>query len=96
MKTKKQRKITIAQLNAVEKKLIVLQHKQAAIVKQVTPLKLTVRKYIQQNMKPLAQYAGGVGMISWAIDKIRRGYFGTDTHLGNLREIIAALKKTGL
>lgn len=95
MKTKKPRKITIAQLNAVEKKLVVLQHKRAAIAKQLTPLKITVRKYIQQNMKPLAQYAGGVGWVSWAITKIRRGYF-ADAHLGNLIDIIRKLKEAGL
>lgn len=87
MKTKKQRKITIAQIRAVEKKLETLQHKQANITKQITPLKITIRKYIQQNMEACEAW---LGILGWAVDKIKRGYFG-DAHLRNLRDITRAL-----
>jgi len=40
MKTKKQRKITVAQVRALEKKLIVLEHRRCHIVSQTTPLKI--------------------------------------------------------
>lgn len=100
MKTKKkQRKITIVQLSVVEKKLVVLQHKQATIAKQITPLKITVRKYICQNMEAIETYlASGhkYGMVGWAVDKIKRGYFGTDVKMHQLKNIISELREAGL
>ena len=92
MKTKKrkQRKITDAQVKTLEKKLIVLSHKQTRITKQITPLKITLRKYIQQNMEALEAHVTPPGIehnkIRWAMDKIKRGYFG-DAKLWDLLEI---------
>ena len=99
MKTKKQRKITIVQMRAAEKKLTVLSHKQMRIAKQITPLKIKVRVYIQQNMEALEAHVAppgcGHSMLRWAIAKIKRGYFG-DATLGNLLDIIQALETTEL
>lgn len=98
MKAKKQRKIAFVQLETISKKLLRLQYKKSQIVKQVTPLKITVRKYIQQNAKELEIYqaqvmimeAKGRGMLNWAVDKIKRGYF-ADANMKNLQEIILAI-----
>lgn len=93
MKAKKQRKITFSQLETIRQKLFRLQYKRAQIVKQLTPLKITVRKYIQQNMAEIEVYlvwAGKHGMLAWAANKIKRGYF-YDAHMGNIQEIITAI-----
>lgn len=97
MKAKKQRKITVVQIRAAEKKLKMLQLKQSQIVKQTTPLKVVIRKYIQQNMQEIEAHLGGkeCGMLWWAVDKIKRGYFG-DANLQNLVNIIRVLREAGL
>lgn len=90
MKTKKQRKITDIQLKALGKKLIILGHKQTRITKRITPLKTTLRKYIQQNMEALEAHTTPPRIehnkIRWAMDKVERGYFG-DATLKDLIEI---------
>lgn len=98
MKTKKRRKITVAQVRATEKKLKTLQLKSAQIVKQTTPLKITIRKFIQQNMEEIEVHIvsqlNKYGILGWAIDKIKRSYFG-DANLQTLSEIVCALKDAG-
>ena len=91
MKTKKQKKITLVQVKALEKKLIVLQNKRQRMVAQTTPLKIILRKFIQQNMEAVLRYAAGDGPgsadLNWAADKVKRGYFGIDTNLEQLVRI---------
>lgn len=90
MKTKKQRKITAAQLKGARAKFILLEHKRVHIVKQTTPLKIMVRKYIQQNMQEIEVYIASAGAgskkLHWAVEKIKFGYFG-DALLKDLIEI---------
>lgn len=103
----KQRKITTAQVRALEQKLITLENKRAAIAAQTTPLKVTLRKYIQQNMEEIQHYlttnkiqyritsTGASGALAWAVTKISCGYFG-DANLKNLIKIAQELKESGL
>lgn len=99
MKAKKQRKITVAQINVVEKKLLVLQRKQARITKQATPLKVTLRKYIQQNMETLRRYVSEpktkYSMLSWSVGQIKHGYFG-DARFRHMLETIKELREANL
>lgn len=89
------RKITIAQVRALEKKLIVLEDRRQQVVHQTTPLKATLRKFIQQNAVAIQRYADrhgpGSSKLHWALDKIKRGYFG-DAKLKDLIEIAHILK----
>ena len=94
----KQRKITTAQVRALEQKLITLENRRRAIALRVTPLKVTLRKYIQQNMEALELYLlehGEVGIINWAMWKIKHGYF-ADAKLKQLIEIVQELSVAGL
>ena len=94
----KQRKITIAQVRALEQKLITLEAKRRAVMLRRAPLKAILRKYIQQNMTAIEQYLakhGETGIINWAVWKIKRGYFG-DANLKTLIEIVQELREVGL
>jgi len=96
---KKQIKITHVQLSVAEKKMKVLGLRQAKLTKQITLLKTIVRKYIQQNMVVIDAYCGThsqVGLLRWAVAKVKCGYFGVDVSLGNLVSIIEALEKAKL
>jgi len=99
MKTKKQRKITTAQVRALEKKLIVLEHRRCHIVSQTTPLKIVLRKYIQQNSVEIQKFVANNSRwyehLCWALRKIKRGYF-ADATLRNLIDVVQELKKAGL
>ena len=99
MKTKKQRKITTAQVRALEKKLIVLEHRRCHIVSQTTPLKIVLRKYIQQNMEEIQKFVSDnsrwYAHLYGALHKIEQGYF-ADANLKNLIDIVQELRKAGL
>lgn len=99
MQIRKQRKITIAQVRAMKLKIFLLQYKRSQIVKQTTPLKIMLRKFIQQNMKEVEAYIGSHGKCSqlgWVVDKIKRGYFGIDTDLQKLLNVIQSLENAKL
>jgi len=90
MTTKKRRKITPVQIKALMRKLIVLRRKRDQIVRRTTPLRATLRVFIQQNMKALEAHVTPPRIehnkIRWAMDKVKHGYFG-DATLKDLVEI---------
>ncbi len=100
MKSKEQkRKITIVQMLAVDKRIYTLRYKQAQITKRITPLKVTLRQFIQQHKEEIEVYIAHdhkFSMLAWAVDKIKRGYFGTDVSLNQMQQIIVELANAKL
>lgn len=100
MKTKKRSQVTVEQVYAIKKKLFSLQYKRAQIVKQTTPLKVMLREFIQQHMEEVETYIVSHrrehSILGWAVDKIKRGYFGIDTNLQKLLDVIQSLENAKL
>jgi len=98
--------VTEKQMRRVQNDIPKLQKKLSAVMKQITPLKVTVRKFFQQNKDVIQKLlddlkAGQVpyhqyNNIAWAMDKIKRGYFGTDVKLAGLQAILTELQQHNL
>ena len=95
----KAKSITIIQMEAAKKKITTLRKQEQKLTKQITPLKILVRKFIQEHEESVTLASGINGkfyLLPWALDKIRRGYFGTDVNLSTLVQIMDELTAAGL
>ncbi|MEK0336599.1 MAG: hypothetical protein QQN41_04095 [Nitrosopumilus sp.] len=100
MKTKENNKTSVTKELEIDIEDLFEMEKE--LKQQITPLKIQLRRWLQLNKDRITKFLK-TGKndtkyydISWAMDKINRGYFGTDVHLSTMIQIIKQLKKAKL
>jgi len=90
-KTKRQKTISLAKAEVSAKKI--LKHHQA-IVELRAPVLLVMREVIRKHEDVLAKC--GNGEVEWMVEKLRRGYFGTDVKSNQLLGLIVQLRRQSI
>lgn len=95
MKAKKQRQAIKAQegTDFLERDIRDLFEKEKELKKLLTPLKVRLRLWFRSNWDKVIALPSDYYEISWAVDKIECGYFGTDLKLSAMVRIIEQLKE---